>query len=202
MSNRTKGTVTAIGKGKYDGFYLMLDGEKFYYNTKFNPKVGVGDVAGIEYEKSGDIRGNVTKVKLMTDNGGPKGFQADAQPAKRSGGGKSFGGGGFNDPARQDSIVYQSSRKDALQLVELLLSNGAFALKGTADAKRVQIEELLDEITVTFFKAAEAPRDSAAFKTAAAVATDSGGDDDSWDADADDDTPDAPADGGWDDWDD
>lgn len=165
---KQKGTVSKIGKGKF-GFFLML-GERdgFYFNTKFEPKVGEGDVVGIDYTPKGDTRGNVSKVTMLTDNGGPKG--ATAAPASTSRYSAS--------PDRQDSIVYQSSRKDALVFLGLLVEQGGVKLAGAADAKRLQLTELLDEITVEFFKAAEKPRESNALSTEASVAKDSA--DDEW----------------------
>lgn len=177
---KVKGTVTGVGKGKFS-YFIKLGGNEFYYNTKFEPKCGEGDVVGIEFTQKGETRGNVSKVVVLESNS--SGYPGDAAPAAPSGGGYSKAPAGNND--RQDSICWQSSRKDALVLVDILLKSEAFAIKGKADAKRVQIEELLDEVTARFFEDALAPRESAAYKGAAEVTADAADeppdDGDNWD---------------------
>ncbi|KKL10320.1 hypothetical protein LCGC14_2556990, partial [marine sediment metagenome] len=86
----------------------------------------------------------------------------------------------LNDPARQDSIIFQSSRKDALVFVDLLIRNEAFALKGKAGAKAVQISELITEVTAKFFADAANPRDSDVLKGA----EDNAKEEDEWEDDA------------------
>lgn len=172
--SKCKGTVTAQGKSQYS-FYVQLDTKDgFYFNTKFEPKSGIGDVVGIEYEAKGDKRGNVQKITILEDNGGPKGVQK-----------KASGSGYKAEPGRQDSIVFQSSRKDALMLVGILLNVEAFALKGKPDARRVQLEELLDEVTARFFKDASAPLKSAVLTANAEIEEDAG-ESDEWDNSKDD----------------
>jgi hypothetical protein len=170
MSKR-KGTVTKIGKSQYS-FYIQLDGDSHYFNTKFDPKCGVGDVVGITFDKKGEQRSQIKDVKILEDKGGPKGMQGGGG----SGGGK--GGGGYTaEPGRQDSIVYQSSRKDALVLVDILVSNGAIKLpKTNVDGRRTVIEALVDETTVAYFAAASNPK--AAMKAEEEVKADA---DDDWD---------------------
>ena len=188
--SRKKGTVTAAAQSQYGYFVQLQETGDFYYNTKFEPPCGVGDVVGIAYEDKGKGRGNVTKIKLLESNG--PGFQKKEPAAKRGGG----GGGGFNDPNRQDSIIFQSSRKDALVFVDLLIRNEAFALKGKAGDKAVQISELITEITAKFFADAADPRNSDVLKGAEENAKE----EDEWAADAP-----GGADGEWDgedDWDD
>lgn len=183
---KRKGKVSKIGKSKYS-YYLQLDGDGFYFNTKFNPsKVGVGDVVGIEFDPKGDTRGQVQAIKLLEDNGGPKGHQESGGDF----GGGNRGGNASGDGNRQESIVYQSSRKDALVLTGLLVEQGAIALPKAADKRRTIIEELLAEQTNRLFKDAMDP--SKAVKGAEEVEEDSGGDD--WDE--------APKDDGGEDWDD
>ncbi len=176
--SKCKGTVKSQGKGKFSFYVTLEENDGFYFNTKFEPKCGVGDVVGIEYEPKGDKRGNVKRIEILTDNGGPKGVQKKEEEWGKSGG---AGGGGGN---RQDSIVFQSSRKDALVLVGVLLSNEAFATKGKPDAKRVQIEELVDEVTARFFNDATDPRKSAVLTANAEIDADAGcGAKDEWGGD-------------------
>lgn len=163
---KRKGTVSKIGKSQYS-FYIQLDSDGFYFNTKYDPKCGIGDTVGITFDKKNDQRGQITDVKLLNDSGSPKGFQGNP------GGG---GGGGYKaEPGRQDSIVYQSSRKDALVLAGLIVSNEAIKLPKAADARRTVIEELVTETTARFFADASDPK--AAIKGAQDVEDDAGGDD-------------------------
>lgn len=187
---RRKGKVSKIGKSKYS-FFIQLDGDGHYFNTKYNPKCGVGDVVGLTYEPKGEQRSQIKDVKLLEDNGGPKGYQESSGGG--FGGGSSKGGGSYaSDPDRQASIIYQSSRKDALVMAELILSNDGIKLPKAEDARRTVIEELVSEFTLSFFTDASNP--SKATAGAKAVSDDAeGGDDDSWDE---------PESGGSDDWDD
>lgn len=166
---KRKGTVSKVGKSKFS-FFVMLDGEAFYFNTKFEPKCGVGDVVGIEFDKKADNRGQIQKIVMLEDSGSPKGVQESS----------GFGGGNASKPSgggnytpntdRQDSIVYQSSRKDALVLAEILVANEAIKLPKDADKRRTVIEALVNETTFTYFKAASDPQ--AALKGEAVVAED------------------------------
>ncbi len=154
--SKIKGTVTRAGKGQYS-YFLQLDGNDFYYNTKFKPKCGEGDGVGIEFTSKDDSRGQITNVKVFEENSG--GYDKSNSEKSEGGGGKSGGGGGTD---RNQSIVYQSSRKDALVFVGILLGAEAFAVKGKADARRVQLDELLDEYTRKFYAAAIDPASAVA----------------------------------------
>ena len=165
--SRCKGTVTSVGKGKFSFFILLDSKDGHYFNTKFEPKCGIGDVVGIEYEPKGDKRGNVQKVQILEDSGSPKGVQERA----------SSGGGAKGGPNVQDSIVFQSSRKDALVFLGMLIAADAVKFKGKADALRLQMTETLDEITAAFFKDAAAPRKSSALTTAEELSDDATGGD-------------------------
>lgn len=169
MSKR-KGTVTKIGKSQYS-YYIQLDGDSHYFNTKYNPKCGVGDVVGITFDPKGEQRSQIKDVKILEDKGGPKGMQDGGG----SGGGSGGGGGYKAEPGRQDSIVYQSSRKDALVLTDILVSNDAIKLPKDADKRRTIIEALVDETTVAYFAAASNPK--AAMKAEEEVKADA---DDDW----------------------
>lgn len=184
---KRKGKVSKIGKSQYS-YYIMLDGDNFYFNTKYEPKCGVGDTVGIEFDKKGDNRGQIKKVVTLEDAGGPKGVQ-NSGGGGRSSGGRSYGG---NDDDRQASIIYQSSRKDALVLAELILSNGGIKLPKGEDAARTVIEELVDEITVRFVKDATDP--AKACKSAKEAEEDSS---DDWDDSSNDDGDEWSDDADW-----
>jgi len=155
--SKKKGVVTAVGKGKFSYFIQLDTMDGFYFNTKYEPKCGKGDVVGIEYHKKDDKRGNVQKVKIIESN-------SDGYKPTNTGG----GGGGYKaEPGRQESIVYQSSRKDALVFLTLLLEQAAFAPKGAAGKKEEQLTLKLDEIIAQFYADANEPSKSAALAGAA-----------------------------------
>jgi hypothetical protein len=181
MASKRKGTVSKIGKSKFS-YFIQLDGDGHYFNTKFNPKCGEGDVVGITFDRKNDQRSQIKDVKLLEDKGGPKGYQDSG--GDFGGGGSSNKGGGFKaEPGRQDSIVYQSSRKDALVLAGIILSNDAIKLPKDADKRRTVIEALVDETTATYFAAASDPK--SALKGETEVSKDADGGDDWSDDDAD-----------------
>ncbi len=179
---RKKGTVTKAGQGKFS-YFLQLDGNDFYYNTKFEPKCGEGDVVGIEYEPKGDSRGQIKNVKILEDNsGGYKKANSEQSSGDwkgdSSGGGKAAGGGD-----RQDSIIWQHSQEMAIHFADVLLEKEAFAIKGKPDEKRIQITGLVDELTTKFFNDASDPRKSEAFTTNSEIDEDASGseeEDDEW----------------------
>jgi hypothetical protein len=188
--SKIKGTVSRTGEGKFSKYIMLEERDGFYFNTKFEPKCGKGDVVGIEYEQKGEARGNIKKIVVIEDNGGAQAKEAwsasevsDYKAALPAGGN------------RQDSIVWQSSRKDALVLAGLLVSAAIFKPKGAADAQRVQVEELVDEITFGYFNAASDPRNSEAFKSNTVIEEDAAEPEAPKEASADDDW-------GSDDWED
>jgi hypothetical protein len=182
---KKKGTVSKAGKSKFS-YFVQLDGDGFYYNTKFKPKCGEGDVVGIEYERQNDQRGQIKNLKVLEDNSG--GY--DSSNSERSGGGKpsgrSTGGGGD----RQDSIIWQSCQKASAVLVQAEVAAGACASKGNPDSKAAEIKGRFDELTVSLFEDASDPKNSQTYKDVKGIekdaGDDSGGSDDEWD-DGDDD---------------
>ena len=189
--SRIKGTVTGEGKSQYS-YYVRLDGNQFYYNTKYEPKSGIGDVVGIEFEQKGEARGNIKKLTVLEKNS--SGYEASKPSGDWKETTKPEGGG-----SRQDSIVWQHSQEMALLLSTLILANGGYAVKGKTDEKRLQVEGLVDELTARLFRDALDPRKSAAFTGAAEVEKDAEGGDD-WGTGED--KPDGSGDGEWDKWDD
>ena len=180
--SKVKGTVSGAGKGKFSFFITLEETEGFYYNTKYEPKCGKGDVVGIEFEQKGAKRGNIKKVVVLEknssgyDGGGDSGGWDDA-PAKPSG-----GGSGGN--VRQDSIIWQHSQEMAVRLASTLVTTESIKLPKNPDARRLIIESLVDELTLRYFKDAENPRVSKAFTEADGIEADASGDEggDDWDA--------------------
>jgi len=166
--SKVKGTVTKCDKGKFSYFVMLDTKEGFYFNTKYEPKCGEGDVVGIEYEQKANNRGNVKRIEVLEKNS--DGYKPSSNSDAGGGGGSSAQTGG----GRQDSIVWQSSRKDALVLAGLLVTEKGIKLppESKPDARRTVIEELIDEVTCKFFADASDPRNSGAFITNAEVEED------------------------------
>lgn len=188
--SRIKGTVTTANKGKF-GYFLKLDGADFYYNTKFKPKCGEGDVVGIEFTAKGPNRGQISQIKVLeSKSGGYDASNSENRATSASSGGWSASAASGPSTDRQDSIMTQHSQEMAVDTAKLLLEQGAYAIKGTPDQKRIQIMGLINELTVMFFEQAEKPRatvlahipSSAAAEPAAKEDDwgDEGGEDDSW----------------------
>ena len=178
---KIKGTVTKAGKSKFS-YFIQLDGNDYYYNTKFKPKCGEGDVVGVEFMDKGGTRGQINKLVVLTDNSG--GY--DKSNSERGGG---FGGGdGGGSPRggagtggqRNESITWQSCQKVSAQLVQTLVQAGAVASKGNPESKRAEIEGAFDELTTKLFEAALNPKASEAYKATKQVEAEAGGGD-AWD---------------------
>ncbi len=145
--SRAKGKVARIGDGKFDSKYIMLDNKDgFYFNTKFDPKCGVGDVVGITYTPKGETRGNISKVEILEDAGGPKGVQESARVSA---------GPGSVD--RNASIIMQHSQEMALRYVTLLLSVEAIKLPKASDREEF-VSTLVIEATGRFVEQATNPQ--------------------------------------------
>lgn len=121
-------------------YTIKIDGNDTYYRCG---EKDPGNIAGkvVEFEAGEDtgsgaqVKGKVTIVDSSTSG-------------KSSGGG---GGGGY-DPQKDNRIQYQSSRKDALEMVKILLDKGGVKLPSkTADIAEV-IEGLVDHYTAQFFE--------------------------------------------------
>src|SRR5690606_50439 len=151
---RVRGVVFRAGQSKF-GYYVKLDGNDQFFNTKYPPKCEEGDEVGIEYTQKGKSA-NITKLVVLS-KAGPK----------------NQGGNGSPTPAdRNDSIVWQSSRKDAIEMAGLLLAHGAVKMPKGEDARAVIIAGLVDKLTYHFFNDAVDPRNSATFKNEAGVQED------------------------------
>ena len=201
---KVKGTVSGCGKGKFSYFVTLQEKDGFYYNTKFEPKCGKGDVVGIEFEQKADNRGNVKKITVLESNS--NGYEDTSKSFSEKGGntqsgvGNKPGGGGD----RQNSIIWQHSQEMAISTTHMLVTTDGIKLPPASkpDARRVVIEALVDELTVKFFKDASDPLASKAYSDGAGIEEDAGDGekepdgDDAWDEGGE-----KKEDSGWDDWD-
>lgn len=151
---KVRGVVFRAGKSKF-GYYVKLDGNETFFNTKYEPKCEQGDEVGIEYVQKGRSC-NISKLVVLSKAGR-----------------REQGGNGNPAPAdRNDSIVWQSSRKDAIAAADLLLRNGAVKLPKTEDGRAAIIAGLVDKLTYVYFNDAVDPRNSSTFKNEAGVQED------------------------------
>jgi hypothetical protein len=159
MTERTRGIVSQTGKSKYS-FYIRLEGDARYYNTKYEPKCGQGDDVGIEFESKGPDRANISKVTIL---------KKGARKAESSGNYKSSGG---SEDKKQDSIVWQHSQQMAIRAAAVLLQSNAVKLQKSGEANAVLIGNLIDELTYKFFKDGIDPRRSSVYLSNAEVDAD------------------------------
>lgn len=195
--SKVKGTVTGCGKGKFSYFITLDTKDGFYFNTKYEPKCGKGDVVGIEFDQKAENRGNVKKVVVLEKNS--NGYEDTSKGG--SGGGNSGGGTGGD---RSDSIVWQHSQEMAIRVADLLVTAEAIKLPKNPDARRNAIEPLIDELTVRYFEDANDPKASKAYSESKGIEEDAAepepkSDDDGDDAEWSDDG-DAKDSDGWDEW--
>ncbi len=144
MADKVTGQVFKVYEKQFPNkpmtYSVKLEDNPIYYRMGKKRDAGIvepGKVISFEATmnsdgKSANIEGEVTEIVRS----------AQAAPAS---GTPSFSGD------RQNSIIYQSSRKDALDFVKLLYAQGAIEVpKKKADAVGA-IEAVLDRYTAAFF---------------------------------------------------
>lgn len=125
-------------------YSLKIEGDPRYYRTN-NPWHGIAEPGNFvqfdakpKDETSASIEGPVVKIDAPA-----AATVSVATPA----GGTASGGYG----SRDNSIVYQSSRKDALVYLDLIQETGAVKLPEKAALKLAALDALLDKYTADFF---------------------------------------------------
>ena len=132
MSNH-QGVVEAVSKNKADFYSIKLPDAWYGTGSKNDPGLRQGDVVKFEWEANGNFRnikkGTLTKVEGAAPVG-------NSQPR------------GFGDDARQKSIIYQSSRKDAIEIVKAAQSAGCLALPAKKGDAFEALLALVDDLTI------------------------------------------------------
>lgn len=143
MSNKVEGIVFRVYPktfpGKPETYSIKIDGDPLYYRSGTNRFAGIAEAGNrVSFMatpnsdgKSARIDGPVTLMK--------------PEPAAASGT-PSFGDG------RQNSIVYQSSRKDAIEHVKLLIQTGGLPLPKEKAKIAGVIDAAVDRYTALFFE--------------------------------------------------
>jgi hypothetical protein len=145
MTETVKGFVEEIGvksgtskKGKPWSLYAFKIDGKFYSNGFDKPLAKVGDYVALTLAK--DDRGYDAVQNYEVQEAPPVAAAARTQPSGD----------------RNSSIVYQSSRKDAIELLRLMFDNDALPISAakTAAGKASRYEELkalTNKLAVEFF---------------------------------------------------
>lgn len=149
MSTKVSGRVYKVfekefppnkGKKAVTWYSIKLEDDKIYYRCKAN---NPGDIAGklVEFTTGGDdgVQAEVTAGSLTV---------VEAKVGANTIGSGSVGGSGST---RDASIQYQSSRKDAIALVDVLLRAAAIKLPAKEAMKLEAVEALVDGYTASFF---------------------------------------------------
>lgn len=139
-----KGQVYKIFSREFNGkmsYSVKLEDDPLYYrNGNDNPGNLAGKVIEFEAKKNPDGKsGTITSRITVIDTSSPAG----PAPAVT----------GKTDWAKKDaSIQYQSARKDALEMVKLLVSTGALKLPSKQAAQAEALEAAVDHYTSQYFE--------------------------------------------------
>ncbi len=140
MAEKVSGELKVVKKNDF-GFYSVKIGDTWYGTGSKNEPAGVakGDIVEGEFELE---KG---KYKTITKSGLTK-------VAKQTSSSAGSTGGATNWAAKDDSIRYQSSRKDALAFLALPGVLDAVVAKAKPADKVGIIESLVDKYTASFFE--------------------------------------------------
>lgn len=122
-------------------YAIVVDGKRHgLYKTK--PPCSEGDYISFESEQKGDFW-NVDPKSIKKAEGGP----AKAAPTQAS---PSYA---TKQDDRQDSIIYQSSRKDAIHFLEVAVAAGVVDLGNKTAGKKIEALNLfVDKQTQRYFE--------------------------------------------------
>ncbi len=132
---------------KFGSYYdIVVDGRKYGHGKK-KPAFSDGDYVTFEAEAKGDFfnadPSSFKKVQVATE------AAPSAVAAAVSTSGKKW----IPEVDRQDSITYQSARKDALQLTQILIEAGKMDFGKMKGAEAIDMVEMyVDNYTQRFFK--------------------------------------------------
>lgn len=135
-------TKNGMGKnGPWTMYSMQVNGE--WYGCGFKPiQAGKNDYVSFDFEQSGNYK-NAKNVQVVAAPAGAAQQAPSASPAQAA--------GSAPVSKRDVSIQYQSSRKDAIQTLDLLLKNEAISLPAKKADKFDAALALLDEITARFY---------------------------------------------------
>jgi hypothetical protein len=141
------GRVAAIYNREFSGkmtYSIKIDGSPLYFRLNDKRYPGIVEKGNmVEFEAEENSDGKSAKVIGAVRAG-------RAAPTSEAGKGAAVGGG--VDWAKKDaSIQYQSSRKDAVEFVKLLVQTGALGLPAAKSKQVAALELAVDRYTAQFF---------------------------------------------------
>jgi hypothetical protein len=135
-----QGKVSKIFTSRYGGSFGLEGQHGLYFNTKQALPATIVEGASVAFEATPGRNGKSVYVEDAT-------LKVVSAPAP------SNGGGGTSFQSRDDSIRYQSSRKDALAMAALLAAAGCLYNDNTPKAKIAGIlEDTVDRFTAVYFE--------------------------------------------------
>lgn len=153
MAKVIEGIVVWAGdEKKYGNYAFKLKDEDGWFRseTRREEIIQPGYMVKLQVEK--DKKGDYTvKKAALVEKGEP--------PKRESKGGYSGRGGYKADPAKEARIVMQHSQAMGLEAAKLIVEQGGIKLGAATkpDARKLQIEELIDEQTAKFHQQAFDP---------------------------------------------
>lgn len=134
-----RGVVETVFQNKA-GFYAVKLPDGWYgTGSKKDPGLAQGDMIEFTWTSNGQYK-NIDPKTLIKLEGAPSG---NNQP-RTSGNTNSW----VPDVDRQKSIIYQSSRKDAIEIIKAALSAGCLPLPAKKAEQFDSLLALVDELTV------------------------------------------------------
>lgn len=150
MNERVKGIVEKINENA-SGYFGVKMGETWYGAGKFAPKFNEGDEVSFTFSMNGKYANmDFKSVEVLAAGNGSSGggTSSQASSSAASSTGKSSG---TNWDLKDKRITYLASRKDALELAGIALSNEAFKLPTKQSDKFEALALLVNELTDTFY---------------------------------------------------
>ena len=141
MADKVSGVIKVVKKNDFGFYSVKIDDTWYGTGQKKDPGVVAGDNVEGEFELEKGKYKTITKAGLVKAS-------AKVAPVGATGSGST---GGTNWAAKDDSIRYQSSRKDALALLGLPGVLDSIVGKAKPAERQGLVEALVDKYTASFF---------------------------------------------------
>jgi hypothetical protein len=141
MAEKVKGELKVVKTNDYGFYSVKIDGTWYGTGSKKDPGVVAGDIVEGEFELEKGKYKTITKSGLKKTAAPAGAAQQDKQQST-----------GTNWAAKDDSIRYQSSRKDALAFLGLPGVLESIVGKAKPADKVGLVEALVDKYTAGYFE--------------------------------------------------